>query len=186
MPNIKDIFKTSPIIAAVTNKELLKIAIKSKVQVVFVLFGSILNIAENVKLLKEAGKVVIVHVDLIQGLSVRDVAIDFIQQNTLSDGIISTKQNLVKYALDKGLIAGERTFLVDSMAKANVIAHLKAFTPSFLEVMPGIIPRIISELVTTTTVPIVAGGLISDAEDLASISRSGASAISTSNPKLWL
>ncbi len=186
MQSIKSIFEKSPIIAAIKSDELLEQVIKSKVQVVFILYGSIITLPSIVQKLKENGKMAIVHIDLVQGLSGRDVAVDYILQNTAADGIISTKQNLVKYALDKGLIAGERTFLVDSIAKENIKTHLKAFSPSFLEVMPGIIPRVIRELVSVTTVPIVAGGLISDAEDLALISRSGASAASTSNPELWL
>lgn len=185
MQDIKRIFDSSPIIAAIKSDELLESVIKSKARVVFVLYGSIITLPEIVKKLKDNGKIAIVHIDLVQGLSGRDVAVDFIAQNTKADGIISTKQNLVKYAMDLGLIAGERTFLVDSIAKENLKSHLKAFSPSFLEVMPGILPKVIKELVSVTTVPVVAGGLISDTEDLAMISHSGASAVSTSNPVLW-
>jgi Glycerol-3-phosphate responsive antiterminator (mRNA-binding) len=185
MNDIKSLFSSSPIIAAVKSDDLMREAAKSNVKVIFVLYGSILTIADTVRYLKDNGKTVIVHIDLIQGLSGRDVAVDFIKQNTEADGIISTKQNLVKYALDLGLVAGERTFIVDSIAKENIKTHLKAFEPSFLEVMPGVITKVITELVSSTQVPIVAGGLVSDAEDLAAIARSGASAVSTSNVALW-
>ena len=38
-----------------------------------------------------------VHVDLITGLSGKEVAVDFIKNNTLADGIISTKPALIRY-----------------------------------------------------------------------------------------
>lgn len=186
MMNFEDVLRKYPIIAAVKSDESLEIAAMSNVKVVFILYGSILTIGEQVEKLKTHEKIVIIHIDLIHGLASKEVAIDFIMNNTNADGIISTRQNLVKYALEKGFIAGERTFLVDSMAKENIKAHLKTFSPSFLEVMPGVITRAISELVSDTKVPIVAGGLISDDEDLAMIAKSGALAVSTSNHKLWL
>ena len=62
------------------------------------------------------GRTAIVHVDLISGLNAREVAVDFIRENTEADGIISTKPLLVKRAVELGLIGIQRTFVIDSMA----------------------------------------------------------------------
>ena len=43
-----------------------------------------------VKKIKDAGKLAMVHIDLIAGLSGKEVAVDYIKQETLADGIIST------------------------------------------------------------------------------------------------
>ena len=40
--------------------------------------------------MKQAGKMALVHLDLINGLSAKDVAVDFIKKYTKADGIIST------------------------------------------------------------------------------------------------
>ena len=86
-----ELLEESPIIAAVKSQEGLEKSLKSECKVVFVLFGTICDIDVIVAQIKDAGKVAIVHVDMIQGLSTKKVAVDFIAHNTRADGIISTK-----------------------------------------------------------------------------------------------
>lgn len=86
-----ELLEESPIIAAVKSWEGLEKSLKSECKVVFVLFGTICDIDQIVARIKDAGKVAIVHVDMIQGLSTKRVAVDFIAHNTRADGIISTK-----------------------------------------------------------------------------------------------
>ena len=110
---IEDIFKENPIIAAINSDKLLFEVVKSDVKVVFVLYGTILTLPSIVEKLKNSGKIAIVHTDLINGLSSKEVAVDYIASSTKADGIISTKTNLVKRAKELGLIAGVRSFVVD-------------------------------------------------------------------------
>ncbi|MEI3182341.1 MAG: glycerol-3-phosphate responsive antiterminator [Lachnospiraceae bacterium] len=49
---------------------------KTESPVVFLLFGNICNITGLVDQVKNSGKIAIVHVDLIQGLSSKEVAVD--------------------------------------------------------------------------------------------------------------
>ena len=86
-----ELLEESPIIAAIKSWEGLEKSLKSECKVVFVLFGTICDIDQIVARIKDAGKVAIVHVDMIQGLSTKRVAVDFIAHNTRADGIISTK-----------------------------------------------------------------------------------------------
>lgn len=44
----------------------------------------------------KAWKMAVGHVDLIGGLSSREIAVDFIKNNTEADGIISTKPALIR------------------------------------------------------------------------------------------
>ena len=141
--NIREILSLNPIIAAVNSERLLEEASKSEIEVVFVLYGTILTIPGIVETLKEKGKTVIVHADLINGLSGKDIAVDYIATRTRADGIISTRDNLVKRAKELGLVAGERSFIVDSMALENTISHIRTTRPDFLEVMPVLFSRVI-------------------------------------------
>ena len=60
----------NPIIAAVKNMDDLKICCSLEdIRVVFILFGDVCSIDRIVKRVKDAGKVAMVHVDLISGLS---------------------------------------------------------------------------------------------------------------------
>ena len=88
-----ELLEESPIIAAIKSWEGLEKSLKSECKVVFVLFGTICDIDQIVARIKDAGKVAIVHVDMIQGLSTKRVAVDFIAHNTRADGIISTKKH---------------------------------------------------------------------------------------------
>ena len=182
---IRDIFEISPIITAVKDEQGLEKALKTESPVVFLLFGNICNITGLVDQVKNSGKIAIVHVDLIQGLSSKEVAVDFIHQNTRADGIISTKAPLVRHAMDLGMIGGQRTFLIDSMALETTKKQLLTFQPDFMELMPGVMPKILKTVRGYTEIPLVAGGLISDKKDILAAFDAGVDAVSTTREELW-
>ena len=182
---IRDLFEISPIITAVKDEQGLEKALKTESPVVFLLFGNICNITGLVDQVKNSGKIAIVHVDLIQGLSSKEVAVDFIHQNTRADGIISTKAPLVRHAMDLGMIGGQRTFLIDSMALETTKKQLLTFQPDFMELMPGVMPKILKTVRGYTESPLVAGGLISDKKDILAAFDAGVDAVSTTREELW-
>ena len=182
---IRDLFEISPIITAVKDEPGLEKALKTESPVVFLLFGNICNITGLVDQVKNSGKIAIVHVDLIQGLSSKEVAVDFIHQNTRADGIISTKAPLVRHAMDLGMISGQRTFLIDSMALETTKKQLLTFQPDFMELMPGVMPKILKTVRGYTEIPLVAGGLISDKKDILAAFDAGVDAVSTTREELW-
>lgn len=181
----REALEDCPVIAAIKDFEGLECCLKSDVKIIFILFGDICNIASIVKKLKDNGKITLIHVDLITGLSTKAVAIDFIQQNTNTDGIISTKPTLVKYAKTIGLLTVLRIFVIDSLALENVKKQVMNAKPDLIEILPGLMPKVIKKLCTTIQTPIIAGGLISDKEDIMSALSAGAISISTTNPSLW-
>ena len=170
---------------AVKDEQGLEKALKTESPVVFLLFGNICNITGLVDQVKNSGKIAIVHVDLIQGLSSKEVAVDFIHQNTRADGIISTKAPLVRHAMDLGMIGGQRTFLIDSMALETTKKQLLTFQPDFMELMPGVMPKILKTVRGYTEIPLVAGGLISDKKDILAAFDAGVDAVSTTREELW-
>ena len=182
---IRDLFEISPIITAVKDEPGLEKALKTESPVVFLLFGNICNITGLVDQVKNSGKIAIVHVDLIQGLSSKEVAVDFIHQNTRADGIISTKAPLVRHAMDLGMIGGQRTFLIDSMALETTKKQLLTFQPDFMELMPVVMPKILKTVRGYTEIPLVAGGLISDKKDILAAFDAGVDAVSTTREELW-
>ena len=182
---IRDLFEISPIITAVKDEQGLEKSLKTESPVVFLLFGNICNITGLVDQVKNSGKIAIVHVDLIQGLSSKEVAVDFIHQNTRADGIISTKAPLVRHAMDLGMIGGQRTFLIDSMALETTKKQLLTFQPDFMELMPGVMPKILKTVRGYTEIPLVAGGLISDKKDILAAFDAGVDAVSTTREELW-
>ncbi len=174
-----------PTLPAVKNRQQLERALKTDNEVIFLLFGDLLTIAELTECVHRAGKRAIVHLDLIGGLGPREVAVDFIARTTKADGIISTKPSLIRRAKELGLFTVLRVFLIDSMALDNLTHAFEQVIPDTLEILPGLMPGIIRRLTTTVPVPIIAGGLISEKSDIVAALSAGAIAVSTTNEALW-
>ena len=139
-----------------------------------------------VKQIKDAGKVAMVHVDLIAGLnSNKDVSIDFIKETTNADGIITTHQSLIKRAKSLELFTIQRFFVLDSIALGSVTRKREGCSPDFIEILPGLMPKIIKQISNSVSEPVIAGGLITDKDDIISALSAGAVAVSTTNEKVW-
>lgn len=183
--NFYSAIEDSPIIAAINDIKQIDDAIKSPCKIVFLLAGDILNIKEIVDTLRANNKLVYVHVDLIGGFSKDIIALKYISNNIKPDGIITTKSNLVKAAKELKLFTIQRLFLLDSLALVSGINSIKSIRPDAVEILPGIMPKIIEEIGEETRIPIIAGGLIRDKNDVIQSINAGAVGISTSNKGVW-
>lgn len=176
---------SNPIIAAVKDERGLKDCLKLEdIKVVFVLFGEISTIVDIVTRIKTAGKIAVVHMDLIAGLSSKEEAVNFIAAYTEADGIISTRIELLKRAKNLSLSTVYRIFVIDSKALDNVNHHIAEYA-DIVEILPGLMPEIIHRMVKQMPVPIIAGGLIQKKKDVIQALDAGAIAISTTNEMVW-
>lgn len=181
----REILEDTPIVAAIKDMEGLEQCLKSDIQVVFILFGDICSIKNIVKRIKDSGKVAMVHIDLIAGLSGKEIALDYIKEFTEADGIITTKSTLIRHARELGLYTVLRYFVIDSMALVNIEKQNGSVLPDVIEILPGVMPKIIRKVNGISKVPVVAGGLISDREDVMLALDNGAVAISSTSKKVW-
>ena len=140
---------------------------------------------ELVRRIHAAGKLAVVHIDLVDGLSAREVAVNSLIALCHPDGIISTHPSLIPGRDKKAVVAVQRAFILDSLSLNNLSGQLEQGKPDFVEILPGIMPRVITEISTRTRVPVIAGGLLRDKADVMAAMRAGASAVSTSAPELW-
>lgn len=78
-------------------------------------------------------------------------------------------------------------FLIDSMAIKNIenLGNQHEQLPDVVEVLPGVMPKILKQICKTSKVPVIAGGLISDKEDVMGALGAGAATVSTTNQKVW-
>ena len=179
-----DALHDAPVIAAVKSDEDLSRALTSDCAAIFFLYGTILNIASLVNAAKDAGKIALVHVDLIEGLSGRDnIAVDFLAEKTLADGVISTRPNLIRRAKELKLISVQRFFLLDSIAYENVLRQ--SSNADIVDILPGAMPRVLSRLASQLRQPLIASGLLADKQDVISALGAGAIAVSTTSEPLW-
>ena len=181
--------ESNPIIAAVKDENGLEVALTEDIEIIFVLYGDICSIPTIVDKIKKAGKVAMVHVDLITGLNnSKEVCLDFIKNNTKADGIITTKSNLIQHARELELNTVLRYFILDSLALQNIEKQARSpgIKPDIIEFLPGIVlPKMIKRINKVSRVPIIAGGLIADKEDVMNALDAGALAISTTNHDVW-
>lgn len=175
----------SPVIAAVKNESGLRESLAcEEIRIVFILYGDICNIASIVHRVKQANKFAIVHVDLINGLASREITVDWLHSTTEADGVISTRQPFIARAKELHLVSILRVFLLDSIALAS-LEKLGSVKPDFIDVLPGMMPKIIRRVCSKVEVPVLAGGLISEKEDVLAALDAGALAISTTNQNVW-
>ncbi len=177
--------EASPVIAAVKDDAGLSRCLSADSRIVFILYGDLISIPRIVSQIKEAGKMAMVHIDLIHGLQAKEIAVDFIRTYTDADGIISTKANLISHARELGLATVMRFFLIDSMAYDAILRQLPTARPDVVEILPGPMPKLISRIKNQIRLPLICGGLVSDKEDVLSILSAGADAISSTREAVW-
>ncbi len=182
---IAETIEFNPVIMAVKDWDGVERCCRMEAKVVFILFGNICNISDIVKKVREAGKVAIVHIDLIAGLGNKEVTVDFLKQLTDLDGIISTRPALIRRGRELGLFTILRFFMLDSLALQNLKKQEDTVNPDMIEILPGVMPKITRRLADTLRIPIICGGLISDKEDVMNALQAGAVAISSTNIDVW-
>ena len=181
----KEALEDSPIIAAIKDDDGLKKCKESDSRVVFILYGDICNIADIVNEVKECGKIAMVHLDLINGLSSKEIAVDFIHKYTKADGIITTKPSLIKRARELSLYTILRLFVIDSMAYENIERQLKSARPDLIEILPALMPKVVAKICKMSSTPVIAGGLVSEKEDVMELLHAGVISVSSTNPLIW-
>lgn len=181
----KEALEDSPIITAIKDDDGLLKCIESDSRIVFILYGDIITIPDIVAKVKSAGKIAMIHIDLISGLSSKEIAVDFLKKYTEADGIITTKPALIKHARELGFYTILRLFLLDSMAYENIDKQVKSARPDVIEVLPAPMPKIVKKVCKLSPIPVIAGGLVSDKEDVMTLLQAGATSISTTDSKVW-
>ena len=180
-----DAVEANPVIAAVKNDAGLQAAVEmEEIQVIFVLYGDVCTIPEILERIKAAGKKAMVHIDLIAGLSAKEISVEFIARQTRADGIITTKPALVRRAKELGIFAVLRFFVIDSLALKNIEnLEMQCGTsrPDFIEVLPGVMPKVLGRIAKVSRIPMIAGGLITEKEDVIAALSAGAIAVSSTN-----
>ena len=174
-----------PVIAAVRDEAEALQAASSPVAAVFLLGGSILTLPDTVRTLKLAGKIVFVHLDLCEGLGRDAAAVKWCAKNMELNGVISTKSQLLRAASEAGLVTIQRMFLVDSASLGNGMKLMKGNLPDMVELMPGLVPKAITEVYDKLGIPVIAGGMVTEDGEVEQALKAGALAVSTSSRRLW-
>ena len=81
-----DAIEANPIIAAVKDEQGLANCLRrEELTVIFILYGDIRSIGNIVERIHQAGKIAMVHIFLVTGLSSKEVSVDYICEDVHSD-----------------------------------------------------------------------------------------------------
>ncbi|EUJ17795.1 glycerol uptake responsive antiterminator [Listeria aquatica FSL S10-1188] len=183
-----ELFARQRIIPAAHNqKDIEKIAeLKNSGHYMVMLETHVAQLKSLVTFASSTGKKVLLHADLINGLKNDDYAIDFLCQEIRPAGIISTRGNVILKAKQHKVLAIQRLFMIDSSANTKGKALIQKVQPDAIELLPGILPEQIENMIREMKIPVIAGGLIEREEQVQQALLAGATAITTSDKKLWL
>ncbi len=185
MTSFFDRVERNPIIAAVNNLDKLELALDSPCEIIFILSGNIFNLKEISNKVRLKNKGLYILIDSIDGFSKDTWGLEYIVKNIYPDGIITAKSSLVKLSKDMGVFTIQRLYIPNSDALEYAITSIKKIRPGAIEILPGIMPKIIKAFIKETKISVIASGLITDKIDLDSSIKAGASAISTSHKDVW-
>lgn len=180
------VLRKRPIIAAFRDIESLHIQDLNHTDVLFILGGTIFDLPHIVEQTKRYRKLVFVDIDLIKGVGKDAPGIRFLAKESHVDGIITTRSKLIQSAQKEGLVSIQRIFVLDSGSLEGGLSVIEKSKPDAVEVLPGLIlPTIIQRIRAKTSIPVIAGGLITREEEIREILASGAIGISTTSSRLF-
>ncbi|MDA2635699.1 glycerol uptake operon antiterminator GlpP [Bacillus cereus] len=178
-------FHEQKILPAVRQIKDLEKLLHSSYEYIVILDIHVGQLKSVISLAKQYCKKVFLHVDLIYGLQSDGHATEYLCQEFRPYGLLSTKASVIMKAKQKGVVAIQRIFLIDSSAMEKSCNLLDKTKPDYIEVLPGALTDVIAEVKERTGVPILAGGFIRTVEDVERALNAGATAITTSKRELW-
>jgi len=185
MEGLCNLINKNTIIPAIRDLNDLDDAFKTQSPIIFLLTGSILILEDVMPLVKQFDKKLFINIDLLEGIASDKKGIEYLARKHLCDGIISTKNNAIKIAMQENLMAVQRVFLIDSNSLKSVVNFLeKTSQPDAFEILPAIAAPYFVENIGTK-VCLIAGGLVNKKKEVLELFKKGIHAISTSAKDLW-
>jgi glycerol uptake operon antiterminator len=187
MTDLDTLLRDSRVIPALRDARDVEAAASAPARLVWVLTGDVGGIGEIVARLRAAEKTTCVNIDLVAGLAGDAAAVAYLARCG-AHGVISTHAPALKAAQAVGLLAIQRTFLLDSQALATARRSVERFVPDAVEVLPApVATRAIGPLrAIVPTLPMIAGGLVSALAEVDQLVRAGIDAVSASDRRLWI
>jgi len=178
-------FREFPCGAAVKSPEQLDAALACRCGAIFILRANGLELAPVVRRIHQAGKLAVVHLDLVDGVAADHSGVRWLARCG-ADAIISSHGQAVRAVRAEGLIAIQRLLCVNRISVELGLAAVARAQPDIVELLPGIILPSVADLVLPRlSVPLLAGGFIRDAAAARRVLDTGAIAVTTSERALW-
>ncbi len=174
----------SPCCAAITSDAHLEAALASAVSTIFILRGDGLELRPLVRRIHAAGKLVAVHLDLIDGLRSDRTAIAWLARAGV-DAIISSHGQLMAAVRRENMVGIHRLLLTRRGLLDSGLSAVTRSGADIVEVLPGVILPDVRSLLPRLDVPLLAGGFIRTEVEARAVLAAGAVGVTTSTESLW-
>lgn len=178
-------FFNQKVIPAISNHQDLKRFLSLPLTYGILMNFQLAQLEDLVKLMKDQGKKVLIHSELIRGLTSDEFGAIYLIQTLKVDGIISSKPKVIEICKKRKVLGILRFFLKDSISLTQSIELCQKSSPDFLEILPATCGSIIEEIKAAVCSEILLGGLIRSKAQIRDCLAVGAIAVTTSNPDLW-
>ncbi len=128
---------------------------------------------------------VMVHVDLLGGLSSDEAGLRYVASLKKVDGIITVRSHVVAAARRVGLASILLLFLQDGRSVDRGLHLIEQSRPDAVELVPGVAALETAAQFEQVAIPRVAGGLIRSPDLVQRLLAAGFDAVSSSNAELW-
>ncbi|MDF2935975.1 MAG: glycerol-3-phosphate responsive antiterminator GlpP [Paenibacillaceae bacterium] len=177
--------KEWPVIASVTREKQIPSAADSKVERVILMAGTIMTLDAIMKRMHKKGKKVYLHTEMVGGIGKDASAVEYLVEMFGINGIVSTKSSMITAAKQAGIPSIQRVFAIDSAAVDTAIRMVRQCRPDEVEMMPGLMPRVIRTFKEQAGVPLIAGGLIRNRDEVQAALAAGADFVSIGDESFW-
>jgi glycerol uptake operon antiterminator len=177
--------ESQKVLPAVSNFKALKVFLQSDIEYCILMDFQLAELEDIVKELKSHHKKVLIHIDLIKGLTANEFGAIYLIQKLKIDGIISTKYQALLLAKKRNIIAIQRIFLKDSLSLDKSLDVVNKVHPDYLEILPAISNIILETVIKRTNLKVFCGGLIQNKAQVDECLQNGATGITTSKTELW-
>lgn len=178
-------FGNQQVIPAISNHQDLKKFLALPLTYGILMNFQLAQLPELVGIMRENKKKVLIHSELIKGLTADEYGAIYLIQVLKVDGIISSKPKVIEICKKRKVIGIFRFFLKDSLSLEQSLEINRKLNPEYVEILPAtsynVLPRIQREL----NAHILMGGLIGSTSDIEQCINAGAIAVTSSKTELW-
>ncbi len=179
------IFEGQQRLPALSDFSMVKAFLKTDIKYCILVDFQLAQIADLISHIKDHNRKVLVHIDMIKGLSADEYGAIHLIQNYRVDGIISIKPKVIAVCKKRNVIGMQRVFLKDSISLKRSLQILEKSQPDCLEILPAISTGVIKYIKEKLGCEVFSGGLISSEAQIDDCLKAGAIGITVSNPALW-
>jgi glycerol uptake operon antiterminator len=173
------------IIPAISDFKKLNKFLKSDLSYGILMNFQLAQLAEIVDKMKDNNKKVLIHSELIKGLSSDEYGAIYLIQSLKVDGIISSKPRVIEVCQKRSVIGIYRFFIKDTISLEQSLDIGRRLRPEYVEILPSSCYNLVQEIKEVLHCNVLLGGLIKNEIQLKQCIASGAIAVTTSDVDLW-